>query len=298
VKKQSIIIFGTGEFGRNIYHMYKEKYEILSFCDNNIAKQTQKIFDIKIISPLELQELNYDKIIIASTYVEDIYSQLTNNLKISPSKIKKLYVNESKIQFYSKETREKSELFMFFIAKLLKQNHITYYLDHGTLLGIIRDNALIPWDKDIDFAVLAKDEQKIYKLLNETLPFYQHPKCIENKWKYKIAKEQLTLGNKEIDAIVELQIYNDSKYQDDLIALDLMFRYEYNNELHWKVANKHLKVNLDISLPTVDIKFKDHILQVPNKTYNYLENLFGDWKTPVKEWSYDYYTNNEEIMDK
>ena len=36
---------------------------------------------------------------------------------------------------------------------LLNKYKIKYWLCHGTLLGIIRDNSLIEWDNDIDIAV-------------------------------------------------------------------------------------------------------------------------------------------------
>lgn len=41
--------------------------------------------------------------------------------------IRKLYVNESRIQFYLKEKVIKSEYLMFEICKLLEQNNISYY---------------------------------------------------------------------------------------------------------------------------------------------------------------------------
>jgi hypothetical protein len=38
------------------------------------------------------------------------------------------------------------------VAMLLADNKIKYWLCHGTLLGLMRDGQLIPWDNDIDFA--------------------------------------------------------------------------------------------------------------------------------------------------
>ena len=37
---------------------------------------------------------------------------------------------------------------------------INYWVCQGTLLGIIRDKSLIPWDPDIDLAVTEKDFDK------------------------------------------------------------------------------------------------------------------------------------------
>ena len=48
--------------------------------------------------------------------------------------------------------------------KVLEEFHnnaeLTYWLYKGTLIGAIRDGALIPWDNDIDVAVLASELSK------------------------------------------------------------------------------------------------------------------------------------------
>ena len=64
------------------------------------------------------------------------------------------------------ENNSKKEIDKNFIEviKLLKKNNISYWLCHGTLLGIIRDNDLIPWDHDIDIAVwYKKNIKEIFK---------------------------------------------------------------------------------------------------------------------------------------
>ena len=45
-------------------------------------------------------------------------------------------------------------------VKILIDNNINYWVCHGTLLGIIRDNRLISWDSDIDFAVWEDEYSK------------------------------------------------------------------------------------------------------------------------------------------
>ena len=37
--------------------------------------------------------------------------------------------------------------------RILRENNINYWVSHGTLLGIIRENRILPWDHDLDFSV-------------------------------------------------------------------------------------------------------------------------------------------------
>ena len=44
--------------------------------------------------------------------------------------------------------------------RLLNENKISYWVCHGSLLGLIRDGKLIPWDHDIDIAVWNREYKK------------------------------------------------------------------------------------------------------------------------------------------
>ena len=46
------------------------------------------------------------------------------------------------------------------ICTFLNNNDINYWICHGTLLGIIRENRLLPWDNDLDFAVWDHENDK------------------------------------------------------------------------------------------------------------------------------------------
>ena len=55
------------------------------------------------------------------------------------------------------------------LASLLKAEGIKYWLDFGTLLGAVRDNDFIPWDDDIDIAILEADKARFLELVNTRL---------------------------------------------------------------------------------------------------------------------------------
>ena len=60
---------------------------------------------------------------------------------------------------------------------ILEKNNIQYWLCHGTLLGIVRDNELIPWDTDIDIGVwYSKNLNEKLKTIMTDHEYKQKPK--------------------------------------------------------------------------------------------------------------------------
>ena len=61
-------------------------------------------------------------------------------------------------------TSRKIESILIKTIQLLK-DHINYWITDGTLLGIIRDDKIIPWDTEIDIG-LWRSENQLLKLKN------------------------------------------------------------------------------------------------------------------------------------
>lgn len=76
------------------------------------------------------------------------------------------------------------------ILKLVKticsQNNLTYYLVGGTLLGAVRHNGFIPWDDDLDIAMLRSDYNKFIDLCKNGVLgeeyFLHHTEIDPNYW--------------------------------------------------------------------------------------------------------------------
>jgi hypothetical protein len=60
-------------------------------------------------------------------------------------------------------------------VQILNDSKVNYWLCHGTLLGIVRENALLSWDHDIDFAIWDDENSKeeILKLFSNQSGFQQ-----------------------------------------------------------------------------------------------------------------------------
>lgn len=53
------------------------------------------------------------------------------------------------------------------IDKIASSNNITYWIDGGSLIGVIRHKGFIPWDDDLDISMLKSDYLKLIGLLKE-----------------------------------------------------------------------------------------------------------------------------------
>lgn len=53
------------------------------------------------------------------------------------------------------------------IIQILNNEGVTWWADHGTLLGLVRERRLIPWDKDIDLSIHAAELKLVCSALKK-----------------------------------------------------------------------------------------------------------------------------------
>ena len=71
-----VVVFGAGSAGERIHGVLKGRIEVVAYVDNDPKKQGGYFFDSPIISPESIHTLQFDKIVVASTYSLEIVSQL------------------------------------------------------------------------------------------------------------------------------------------------------------------------------------------------------------------------------
>lgn len=65
------------------------------------------------------------------------------------------------------DTRTHMSLLLTKTSRILKRHNVEYWLDKGTLLGIYREDGLIPWEYDVDLGVMNATCAKISTLKSE-----------------------------------------------------------------------------------------------------------------------------------
>jgi len=170
------------------------------------------------------------------------------------------------IEFW-KNKNNKIHVKLLEILKLLKpildKCNIIYWAHAGTLLGLIRHKGFIPWDDDIDLAILY-EEDKINNLIKE----------LENN-NFHI----LHLPG-------SLQIRYGEWLFVDLFYLykeDNMLKYSLTYQYFWPKEYYYIDEVFDLKYDT----FENILLPIPKNYDNFLKRAYGD--NYMKEFYIDFY---------
>ena len=73
---------------------------------------------------------------------------------------------------------------MLEIDRVCRENNIKYILDGGSMLGAVRHKGFIPWDDDLDLAMMRDDYIKFTSVANQCLKAPYEFQCVENTREY------------------------------------------------------------------------------------------------------------------
>jgi hypothetical protein len=154
--------------------------------------------------------------------------------------------------FLPKDTIFNMIVFLKLIIDFLNNNNIEYVAYGGTLLGVVRNNGLIPWDDDIDLFICEKDEYKLFKLEEEAIKYglrlmYKPIDKDGNKRKtfmvYDLYKKSSIFCDifimKKIDKYIE---YSDKYYLENFPGREI-----YLNELY-PIQKKNIYGCIDVNI--------------------------------------------------
>lgn len=115
---------------------------------------------------------------------------------------------ETRCDFFVDENRKKNwavELDLLFkFDAVCKKYNLKYFLMYGSLLGAVRHNGFIPWDDDLDVAMLREDYEKFIQLSSEfDKPYFLQTPYTDEEYFFSFAK----LRNSNTTAMSKMFIY-------------------------------------------------------------------------------------------
>ena len=185
-------------------------------------------------------------------------------------------INDSpleKIQLHEKNYHQRMKNMLLKTIDILNENGFKYWLEAGTLLGIMRDGDLIPWDYDADLGIPAETADEIMKLRLEFLPNY----LIKRR---KVHTSWLPGDMRVIKVKTPWEKIRQVNFHVDLFCV-----YLVENKYRWvdSGALKHVDRKYYDTLGTIE--WEGRTINIPGYTEEYLSLRYGNWQIPEHNYN-------------
>lgn len=171
----------------------------------------------------------------------------------------------------------------------LSSNNIDYYLDFGTLLGVVRENDFIKHDDDIDLTIVGKgtDPIRILKtLMNSGFDFIHAMKVCDRIVEFSVSYKKLSA-----DFFFCIPVEKPGRIGICGVYFDPNVKYESPSQNNYRVWY------FPDDITTKIINFKGVEVKVPVNSEGLLEFEYGKgWHSPVKNWTADELEDRYKVM--
>ena len=173
-----------------------------------------------------------------------------------------------KIQLHEGNYREQMKEMLFFTIDILEKNGIPYWLTAGTLLGVLRDDDLIPWDYDADLGIPGEYGPQVLRLWHQFLPKYMIRKRFKNgPW----LPERLR-------AIKIKKTWE--KVRRISFQVDIFCVYRVGDSFRWIDSGALKEVPKRFHDQSDAITWEGRTVYIPARAEEYLSIRYGNWKVP------------------
>jgi len=181
------------------------------------------------------------------------------------------------------ELNAKALKMMAEVADVLERFNISYMLDCGTLLGVVREQRILPWDNDMDFCAPIGD---LPKLRRAALALWM------KGYRVRFARATQDWGPIRKGDPRILRVRNRKQiFSRGPLLLDIFIRYPHDSGQHITMLGE----GEDVQIQAYDQRFlvdrsalelEGRSYPVPKDYDGYLTHRYGDWRTPVENWDF------------
>lgn len=167
------------------------------------------------------------------------------------------------------------------VCEILEEADIPYALDAGTLLGIVREDRLLPWDTDLDIAIPANHGERLKEL---------RKKLYKAGYLTRLRFSRLNCGPIPAKSFRLFRVYTRRFFLFKKEKLmDIFVKYKDGDSYYWVVQSdepilqsceaRHLDER-------VKREFNGREYYIPQDYDGYLTRHYGDWRTPKKDYDF------------
>jgi phosphorylcholine metabolism protein LicD len=167
------------------------------------------------------------------------------------------------------------------ITTILDTNNVPYFLDGGTLLGIIRENRLLPWDTDMDAGISREFEHQLLSV----------------RWKMWLAGYRTRVRRYKCDTgpfkkgqfrVLRIQTRKFLFFKGYSL-MDIFVKTKLEDEYFWTVDDKHPVLKAcppEFYDNLARYSFDGKEFNIPADYKGYLTYHYGDWHVVRKVWNF------------
>jgi hypothetical protein len=268
-----IVIFGAGDFGRKAHAHYAAQTRVVAFVDSDPRKQGTWIDGVPVRAPDDLPRLQWNRILVASGHAAEIMRLLETRFGfVSPQvfevPISILHAHPAAPGVDAAELRQ--------LATHLEEAGIPWWLDHSSLLGLLRDGD--PCAIDIDLAIFSDHLPALQSLLASRYP-------------------------PQAAAVHRYGFAHDLWRPDDVRQIKLLGQIDFHvkirssNAAFWLVGPMLLRADERFYDGCESHPWQGVSLRLPKEPRQYLSHLYGAWQQPAPNWTYSDYNNVARVFD-
>ena len=254
---------------KEIDSKYYDKLDEINIGENSfqIPKHVEEYLCVRFGNDWKNPNLNW----IAS--IDD--HTIVNNSSLETVPFKKV-INASpleKIQLQKGNYHHRMKKMLLKTIDILNEKGFKYWLEAGTLLGILRDGDLIPWDYDADLGIPAESADEIMKLRLDFLPNYLiKRRRVQTPW--------LPGDMRVIKVKTPWEKIRQINFHVDLFCV-----YPVKNKYRWVDSNalKHVDRKYYDTLSTIE--WEGRTINIPNHAEEYLSLRYGNWQIPNQNYN-------------
>jgi phosphorylcholine metabolism protein LicD len=163
------------------------------------------------------------------------------------------------------------------VTSIFESCGVNYWLEGGTLLGIRRENRLLPWDNDLDISIHSNELDKLETLVSKLKQHKLRIRARKFNQDYKFCRKgdlrMIKIRNKSFFGLIKGKV-----------CFDVFIKYTLEDKTYWEIDNKTKNVPSKYYDSFLKKEYNGKEYTIPELTDEYLTYRYGDWQTAVKDW--------------